>query len=86
MTTLTVRGLSDETRRALKLRAHKNGRSMEAEVRRIIAAAVQEDSNWHQDVLSIARRNGVTQEDHDALVQALSEVDKPIEEPVVFAK
>ncbi len=86
MTTLTVRGLSDETRRALKLRAHKNGRSMEAEVRRIIAQAVQEDSNWHQDVLSIARRNGVTQEDHDALVQALSEVDKPIEEPVVFAK
>ena len=41
MTALTVRGLSDETRRALKLRAHKNGRSMEAEVRRIIAAAVQ---------------------------------------------
>ena len=41
MTALTVRGLSDETRRALKLRAHKNGRSVEAEVRRIIAAAVQ---------------------------------------------
>ena len=41
MTALTVRGLSDETRRALKLRAHQNGRSVEAEVRRIIAAAVQ---------------------------------------------
>ena len=86
MTALTVRGLSDETLRALKLRAHQNGRSMEAEVRRIIVQAVQEDDNWHQEVLSIARRNGVTQEDHDALVQALSEVDKPIEEPVVFAK
>ena len=74
MTTLTVRGLSDETHRALKLRAHRNGRSMEAEVRRIIAEAVQEDNNWHQEVLSIARRNGVTREDHDALVQALGEV------------
>ena len=84
MTALTVRGLSDETLRALKLRAHQNGRSMEAEVRRIIAQAVQEDDDWHQEVLSIARRNGVTKEDHDALVQALSEVDRPIEEPVVF--
>ena len=84
MTVLTVRGLSDETRHALKQRARKHGRSMEAEVRRILAEAVQESDNWHQEVLSIARRNGVTREDHDAFVQALSEVDKPIEDPMVF--
>ena len=41
MTVLTVRGLSDETRHALKQRARKHGRSMEAEVRRILVDAVQ---------------------------------------------
>ena len=41
MTVLTVRGLSDETRHALRQRARKHGRSMEAEVRRILAEAVQ---------------------------------------------
>ncbi len=42
MTALTVRGLRNETRRALKLRAQQNGRSVEAEVRRIIAQAQEE--------------------------------------------
>ncbi len=41
MTVLTVRGLSDETHRALKLRARSHGRSVEAEMRRIIADALQ---------------------------------------------
>ena len=89
MTALTVRGLSDETRRALKLRAHQNGRSVEAEVRRIIAAAVQpldEPGNLGDILHTISQRNGVTDEDHDALVQALSEVDRPIAEPMVFAE
>ena len=68
MTALTVRGLSDETRR-------------------IIAAAVQpldEQGNLGDVLHAISQRNGVTDEDHDALVQALGEVDGPIEEPVVF--
>ena len=89
MTVLTVRGLSDETRHALKQRARKHGRSMEAEVRRILSEAVQpsdEHGNLGDILHAISRRNGVTQEDHDALVQALSEVDSPIEEPEVFAK
>ena len=41
MSVLTVRGLSDETRHALRVRARKHGRSMEAEVRRILSEAVQ---------------------------------------------
>lgn len=89
MTALTVRGLSDEIRHALKLRAQQNGRSVEAEVRRIIAQAVQpleEPRNLGDMLHAISQRNGVTQEDHDALVQALSEVDGPIEEPEVFTK
>lgn len=40
MTTITVRGLDDSTVRALKLRAAREGRSMEAEVRSILASAV----------------------------------------------
>lgn len=40
MAVLTVRNLPDEVRRALRVRAAKHGRSVEAEVREIIAAAV----------------------------------------------
>ena len=84
MTVLTVRGLSDETRHALKQRARKHGRSMEAEVRRILVEAVQVNKNWHQEVLAIGRRNGVTREDVDALMQAIQEADEPVAETGVF--
>lgn len=40
MATLTIRNLSDEVHRALKARAIQNGRSMEAEMRAILEAAV----------------------------------------------
>jgi plasmid stability protein len=36
MATLTIRGLDDETRNRLRVRAAHNGRSMEAEVRAIL--------------------------------------------------
>jgi plasmid stability protein len=40
MPAVTVRNLSGETHRALKLRAARNGRSTEAEIRRILEDAV----------------------------------------------
>jgi plasmid stability protein len=40
MATLTIRGLDDDIRDRLRLRAATHGRSMEAEVRSIIAEAV----------------------------------------------
>ncbi len=40
MAAITVRGLSEETHRALKSRAGQHGRSTEAEVRAILDAAV----------------------------------------------
>lgn len=40
MATVTVRGLDDEVRRRLRMRAAANDRSMEAEAREILAAAV----------------------------------------------
>ncbi|MFK5634200.1 FitA-like ribbon-helix-helix domain-containing protein [Ornithinimicrobium sp. LYQ103] len=42
MATVTVRGLDDEVRRRLKVRAAANDRSMEAEVRAILTATVAE--------------------------------------------
>lgn len=41
MTTLTVRNLPSEVRRALRVRAAQHGRSMEAEVREILESAVK---------------------------------------------
>jgi antitoxin FitA len=41
MAAVTVRSLSDETHRALKVRAAKHGRSTEAEIRAILEAAVR---------------------------------------------
>ena len=40
MAMLTVRNLSDEVHRALRVRAAQRGHSMEAEVRRILESAV----------------------------------------------
>ncbi len=41
MPAITIRNLSDETHRALRLRAEQNGRSTEAEVRAILDAAAR---------------------------------------------
>jgi hypothetical protein len=42
MATLTIRDLPDEVRDKLRIRAAENGRSMEAEVRAVIGAAVEQ--------------------------------------------
>jgi antitoxin FitA len=42
MATLTVRGLDDDTRARLRIRAARNGRSMEAEVRAILHDTLSE--------------------------------------------
>ncbi|MFI2703019.1 FitA-like ribbon-helix-helix domain-containing protein [Cellulosimicrobium composti] len=44
MATLTIRGLDDDVRERLRARAAEHGRSMEAEVREILAAAVRSPS------------------------------------------
>jgi plasmid stability protein len=41
MAAVTIRGLPDETHRALKLRAAQQGRSTEAEIRAILEEAVR---------------------------------------------
>lgn len=44
MSAVTVRNLPEETHRALKLRAARNGRSTEAEIRCILEEAVKPDT------------------------------------------
>jgi len=40
MTQLTIRGIDDRLKRALRVRAAENGRSMEAEMRQILRTAL----------------------------------------------
>jgi plasmid stability protein len=42
MTTLTIRNVDDDLRARLRVRAARNGRSMEAEVRAILRSALSE--------------------------------------------
>lgn len=44
MATLTVRNLPDDVRNRLRVRAAENGRSMEAEVRDVLSAAVRDEA------------------------------------------
>lgn len=58
MTALTVRNLSDETHRALRLRAAQHGRSTEAEIRSILDAAVKPSAGLGSLLLAIGREAG----------------------------
>ena len=44
MAAVSIRGLDDDVRERLRVRAARNGRSMEAEMRHILADAVQDES------------------------------------------
>lgn len=69
MAMLTVRNLPDEVHRALRVRAAQHGRSTEAEVREILAAAVKPDERLRMgDALAaLGREIGLTDEDVAAM-------------------
>lgn len=50
MASLTVRGIPEAEKEALRVRAAKHGRSMEAELRRIIHEALKKESGAKQEV------------------------------------
>lgn len=56
MATLTVRGVPDEEKEALRVRAARNGRSMEAELRNLIHEAVSEQVEPEEDLYTAIRR------------------------------
>ena len=55
MASITVRNLDDGLKRRLRIRAAKNGRSMEQEARDILRAALDEDSSTGKDLASAIR-------------------------------
>ncbi|MCA1780516.1 MAG: Arc family DNA-binding protein [Xanthomonadaceae bacterium] len=65
MPTMTVRNLPDEVHRALRVRAAKHGRSMEAEVREILEASVAPEGRTRLGSLlaEIGRQSRLTNEE-----------------------
>lgn len=56
MAAVTIRNLPEATRRALKLRAIKHGRSTEAEIRHILQIAVQPASDVGSTLFKLGRK------------------------------
>lgn len=83
MPAVTIRNLSDEAHRALKVRAAQHNRSTEAEMRAILeeVARPPERLRLGTALAEIARKHGVTNADVDALEQTF--VKSPAE-PMTF--
>ncbi len=56
MATLTIRNIDDETKAKLRLRAARNGRSMEAEVRNLLRVALDAADHQQQGLGSRIRQ------------------------------
>ncbi|MGE0006748.1 MAG: plasmid stabilization protein [Parvibaculaceae bacterium] len=72
MPAVTIRNLSDEAHRALKVRAAHHGRSAEAEMRDILEAAVRPAQRLRigSALAALSRKAGLTNADFEALEQA----------------
>ena len=82
MPAVTIRNLSDETHRALRVRAARHGRSTEAEIRDILEAAVRPSQRVKLGSLlaSIGRDAELSNGD----VEALQERDPTPAQPMTF--
>ncbi|MRW84129.1 plasmid stabilization protein [Pseudoduganella sp. FT26W] len=71
MAMLTIRNLPDDVHRALRVRAAEHGRSTEAEVREILAAAVKPEQRvlMGDALAALGRKIGFTDEDAESLDQ-----------------
>lgn len=69
MAILTIRNVPDKVHRALRVRAAEHGRSTEAEVREILAAAVMSENRVRmgEALAAIGRKIGLTNEDFAVL-------------------
>lgn len=69
MAAVTIRNLSDEAHRALKVRAAKHNRSAEAEMRAILETAVRPEGRVRLGTAlsQMSRKIGLTNADVDAL-------------------
>jgi plasmid stability protein len=71
MPAVTIRNLSDETHRALKVRAAQHGRSAEAEMRHILESVVRpaERLRLGSALSALSRKAGLSNADFDTLEQ-----------------
>ena len=83
MAILTVRNVPDDVHRALRVRAAQHGRSTEAEVREILAAAVKPEKRVRvgDALAAIGRKAGLTNEDFAVFESAR---DKTPAKPLSF--
>lgn len=72
MPAVTIRNLSEEAHRALKVRAAHHGRSAEAEMRDILETAVRPPNRLRigSALSALSRNAGLTNADFEALEQA----------------
>lgn len=85
MKNVTIRNLSDEVHRAIRQRAATHERSIEAEMRAILADAVQPAERIKLGTLlfeGISEENRLTDEEHDTYFGR----DKTPAEPVEFGR
>jgi plasmid stability protein len=75
MAAVTIRNLSEETHRALKIRAAQHNRSTEAEIRAILEQAVRPEGRLQLGtaLAEMSRKIGVTNADVNALGEDLGE-------------
>lgn len=83
MAAVTIRNLSDEVHRAIKVRAANHNRSAEAEIRDILETVVmpKERVKLGTALWEISREHGLTEEDVEALERTF---DKTPAEPMTF--
>ena len=87
MAAVTIRNLSEEVHRALKVRAAQHNRSAEAEMRAILEAAVRPGGRLllGTALSDASRKMGLTNADIEALEQTLEQVrDRRPAEPMKF--
>ncbi|MGE0281568.1 MAG: plasmid stabilization protein [Rhizobiaceae bacterium] len=87
MPAITVRNLSIETHRALKVRAARNGRSTEAEIRHILEKVAKPDDRMKLGSLlaSIGREARMTEQERAAFERAIAR-DDDAAEPMSFGE
>lgn len=83
MAILTIRNLSDDVHRALRERAAQHGRTVEAEAREILSAAVKPERRepMGEALAAIGRGIGLTHEDFSILEGVR---DKALAKPLSF--
>lgn len=83
MPAVTIRNLSEEVHRALKVRAAHHGRSAEAEIRAILEAAVRpaERLRMGSALSALSREAGLTNADFEVLEESR---DRTPAKPISF--